>query len=458
MNLNLYPQPKETLLGTACAIRNRELSCRATVERCLQQIDTHEDAIQAWVTIDRERALAKADALDQELSQTGPRSVLHGIPIGIKDIIDVESFVTGCGSTRMSAAPPAIRDAEVVRRLVDAGAIVLGKTVTTAFAFFDPPKTKNPWNQKHTPGGSSSGSAAAVATGMCLAALGTQTGGSIIRPAAFCGIVGVKPRFKAVSRAGIFPFAPSLDHVGPMTRTVSDAAAILKILQREDCGQSALSDQGSISPPMFCTLDIDYLKHVDEETRHAWHQMLDEFRQNGAHISRFKWPGFVLEEIWQRHRILMAAEIAADHQERLQQFPDDYPVNVRSLIEEGLKISAAQYLQCRQDQSRMRHAFADGIRNGSPREGSSPPACLLFPAAPGPAPDCTTTGNPRMNSPFSYLGNLSITVPLGISSSGLPLGVQFVSTGLDEVVWEGARWAENLFSRGDYQRRTFTSI
>ena len=198
---------------------------------CLAQVDEWEPKVHAWVVLDRDRALDQARALDEELKNGNDRGPLHGIPIGIKDIIDVAGLPTACGAKRW-ADRTAERDASVVANLRAAGAIVMGKTVTTPYAWIDPPITRNPWNLDRTPGGSSSGSAAAVACGMCYGAIGTQTGGSITRPASFCGVAGMKPS-KLISDSSVFdgvkPFAPSLDHVGPIARIVDD----LRILRRE---------------------------------------------------------------------------------------------------------------------------------------------------------------------------------------------------------------------------------
>jgi aspartyl-tRNA(Asn)/glutamyl-tRNA(Gln) amidotransferase subunit A len=173
-------------------LRAGELTSSELTQRCLNVIDKLEPQIHAWVCVDRDRALASAKQLDAELAQGKSRGPLHGIPIGVKDIVDVAGLPTRAGSPLTSDKPVA-KDAAIVTRLRDAGAVILGKTVTTEYASFDPPPTRNPWNLKHTPGGSSSGSAAAVAAGMCLATIGTQTGGSIIRPASYCGVYGFKP-------------------------------------------------------------------------------------------------------------------------------------------------------------------------------------------------------------------------------------------------------------------------
>lgn len=459
--LNLSPAADETLLAAAAAIRGGKRTCVEVLEHCLRQIDIWEPQVKAWVQLDRAGSLEQAQRLDEEAREGHFRGPLHGIPIGIKDIIDVAGFVTGCGSTALSQRPPAEFDAVVVRKLRRAGAIILGKTVTTAYAYFDPPVTRNPWNLQHTPGGSSSGSAAAVATGMCLGALGTQTGGSIIRPAAFCGVVGYKPKRKQVNRTGVFPFASSLDHVGPMARTVADVATIYNSICRVDDRLEELAEitRPSDRIPCFGILDIDFLSHIDEPARQAWNQTLDRLSAAGADIVTVNWPEFDLEEIWRRHRVLMATEIASAHEDRLRSHPEDYPPHVRSLIEEGLKVSAAEYVRCRRHQHLLRHSVQELQRLANPdtdeTDGSDADLiryenaawevdALLFPSAPGAAPDTSSTGNPKMNSPWTFTGQAALTMPMGLSPDGLPLGLQLISCSFgEEDLIDAATWCEH---------------
>lgn len=461
--MQLFPAPEDTLTGTAQAIREGRLTCTDAVKRCLRQIDEWEPKVKAWVKLNKVAALAEAKMLDREAKKGEFRGPLHGIPLGIKDIIDVAGYVTGCGSKKLSQGDPATADAAVVRKLRQAGAIILGKTVTTPFAFFDPPPTSNPWNLEHTPGGSSSGSAAAVATGMCLGAVGTQTGGSIVRPAAFCGIVGYKPPRKAVSRRGVYPFAPSLDHVGPMARTVTDAALLFNCMTSMEKRLLDLDGITEVAPfaPKLGVLSADFLAHAEPEMQHAWAAALKQLRSAGAEIVEVTWPGFDLEEIWRRHRVLMAVEIAADHEARIREFPKDYSPHVAALIEEGLKVSGAEYLRCRRHQARLRQSIIDWhlalnedieeIDFGPESEGLRAVAswgAILCPSAPGPAPDRSTTGNPRMNSPWSYLGLASITVPMCLASNGLPMGMQLVSASYtEEDMIQDAAWCEHVFQQ-----------
>src|SRR4030043_95535 len=222
-----------TLSEMITKIRRRKLSPVKLLESLLQRIDSLEPSLQAWVTIDRQSILQEAHRRQNEIARGGIRGPLHGIPIGVKDIYYTAGVKTTGGSKIMADFIPD-HDATAVERLKKAGAIILGKTATTEFAFADPAPTRNPWNLKHTPGGSSSGSAAAVSALMCPAALGSQTGGSVLRPAAYCGVVGLKPTYGRISRYGVFPLGWTLDHVGVLTRSVKDAAILLGILAGYD--------------------------------------------------------------------------------------------------------------------------------------------------------------------------------------------------------------------------------
>src|SRR5438067_176299 len=218
-----------TIHAAADAIRHGRTTPLELLDACLAHIDRYEPRVRAWVFVAREQANETAARLTEELRRGCWRGPLHGIPIAVKDIFDVFDWPTAAGS-KLWANSIARQDADVVRQLRQAGCVFLGKTVTTQYASFDPPVTKNPWNLSRTPGGSSSGSAAAVATGMCLGALGSQTGGSITRPASYCGVAGCKPSYGYVSCTGVVPLAPSMDHPGPIAGCVQDLAIMLRAM------------------------------------------------------------------------------------------------------------------------------------------------------------------------------------------------------------------------------------
>src|SRR5262245_7435061 len=231
-----------TIHAAAEQIRQGRLSPVDLLEPCLERIERHEGRVRAWVLVDAEGAREQARKCAREVEAGGWRGPLHGIPLGIKDIFDVFDWPTAAGS-RLWAQSVARRDATVVHRLRQAGAVFVGKTVTTPFASFDPPVTRNPWDLQRTPGGSSSGSAAAVACGMCLGALGSQTGGSITRPASYCGVAGCKPSYGRVSADGVVPLAPSMDHPGPIALCVKDLALLLQTVAGPDPRDATCADR-----------------------------------------------------------------------------------------------------------------------------------------------------------------------------------------------------------------------
>src|SRR5438067_2580937 len=247
-----------TLHAAAEDIRTGRRTSVDLLEECLANIDRLENRVKAWVFVDRDGARAEAERLTRELKQGHYRGPLHGMPLGIKDIFDVFDWPTAAGS-RLWKDSIARQDSTCVRRWRDAGAVFVGKTVTTQYASFDPPPTRNPWKLDHTPGGSSSGSAAAVACGMCLGAIASQTGGSITRPASYCGVAGCKPTYGRVSCHGVVPLAPSMDHPGPIALCVRDLALLLQVLAGADpldpsCSQRPVPDyaavlQGTPPPP-----------------------------------------------------------------------------------------------------------------------------------------------------------------------------------------------------------------
>ena len=412
--MKLYPDHSETVVGMTAAMQAGSTTSIELVERCLSRIDEQEAELHAWVSVDRSDAMTVSADRDRERTAGKIRGPLHGIPIGIKDIIDVAGMVTGAGSRLMSQQPPADRDAELVALLRDSGAVILGKTVTTQFACFDPPPTRNPWNVAHTPGGSSSGSAAAVAAGMCPAAIGSQTGGSITRPAAFCGVFGCKPTFGTVSVDGVVPIARSLDHPGPIARSVEDLAVVLSVLQREP-NRKVESTRFDHVPPRVGRLRGFFEDLVDPGFKSAIDRTLDTLMTAGVLVYDIDVPaGF--GDLLASHRLIMAAGAAAWHQKRFAEHRDDYSPCVASLIEEGLAVSATDFIQARNHQQlmteRMVALFAGHLD------------ALLTPATIGPAPDSTTTGNPSMNAPWSYTGLPTVSLPIALSDAGLPLAIQ----------------------------------
>jgi aspartyl-tRNA(Asn)/glutamyl-tRNA(Gln) amidotransferase subunit A len=413
MEPTLTPPERGTLAGTASDIWFHRTSCRDRLDACLALIDVWEPRVQAWVYVNREGARRQADMLDAELAADQHRGPLHGIPVGIKDIIDVAGLPTACGSVRWKGRE-AREDAPLVARLRKAGAIIVGKTVTTPYAWIDPPPTRNPWKLDRTPGGSSSGSAAALACGMVLGALGSQTGGSITRPASFCGVCGLKPTHGRLPVRGILPFATSLDHPGPMARTINDLSILWQALAGPDP-----RDRRPLAPDAPIRLGRlrgFFDERAEPSMREALEGATDAIRSVGLTVVERDLPA-PFESIHAEHRLIMAAEAAGVHEDWLREHPDDYPPRIRELIEEGLGIPAARYARARGRQQ----ALIDSI--GGLFEGID---ALVTPAAIGPAPGPDTTGDPMMNSPWSYTGLPTVNFPIGLSPDGLPLGIQLV--------------------------------
>jgi Asp-tRNA(Asn)/Glu-tRNA(Gln) amidotransferase A subunit family amidase len=443
------PDELETIAGTANALRAGQVTCRSVLERCLDRIEEWEPRVHAWVSLDRVGARLRAQELDEEARAGRWRGPLHGIPLGIKDIIDMAGLPTGAGS-RLMAQTVAAGDATIVRKLRDAGANLMGKTVTTQFACFDPPPTRNPWNLEHTPGGSSSGSAAAVASGMCLGAIGSQTGGSITRPATFCGVAGCKPSYGGVSLAGIVPLAPSFDHPGPIARSVGDLALLLDAIAGHDpadphSGTVSLSPLNwfPAAPPSAANPRLARLRGFFETSatpamRVAFDAALDRFRACGATVIEAGWPQ-CFADVHRLHRLIFEFELASSHRTRFQQHRDDYLPGLASLVEEGLTISEAAYRDAKQHQ-------ATAWEEAETIFGDADVA--VCPAALGPAPDLSTTGDPAFNSPWSYTGLPTVSMPIGFAPDGLPLGIQLVGRRFDEPrLFQAGIWCEQNLMR-----------
>jgi Asp-tRNA(Asn)/Glu-tRNA(Gln) amidotransferase A subunit family amidase len=433
-----------TIHAAAQDIRRGRLSPVDLVQSCLERIDRHEERVRAWVLIDREGALARAAKCAVEIQRGHWRGPLHGIPIGIKDIFDVFDWPTAAGS-RLWKNSVARQDAVVVRRLRQAGAVFVGKTVTTQYASFDPPTTRNPWNLARTPGGSSSGSAAALACGMCLGALGSQTGGSITRPASYCGVAGCKPTFGRVSCAGVVPLAPSMDHPGPLARCVRDLALLLRVIADPgvptNAGEFSQDWVAALDNPRFArpwTPRLGRLRGLFESraepaVAEMMRQVGDRLEKAGAKIVETAAPA-AFAEVLPRHRTVMAVEAAAFHQERLRRHPDDYDPRIRGLLEEGLNCPAPEYARCKEHQQQLRIEMERCFDDVD---------ALLTPATIGPAPDAGSTGDPAFNSPWSYTGFPTISFPVGRSPDGLPLAIQLVGRSWSEPqLFPVAAWCE----------------
>ena len=402
--MELFPPSEETIVGASAELRPGRRSCRDLLEACLDRIDAREAEVRAWVIIDREGARRQADRLDADRRGDRPIGPLSGIPVGIKDIIDVLGLPTAFGVPEATGRT-ADDDAPIVADLRRRGAVILGKTVSTPYAWVDPPTTRNPWNPGRTPGGSSSGSAAATACGMCLGALGSQTGGSITRPASYCGVSGFKPTFGSRSLSGVLPLAPSLDHPGPIARTVGDLALLADV-----------RPGGMASPPTIGRLRGFFEDHAEPAMRSAMDRAMATLAEAGATVVELPLPGD-FGEFAGHHYSLMAAEAAAFHRLDRERNPDRFPPRIARLIDDGLALSAVDYLAARRYRDRLREDLLDRLPGVD---------AFATPAAPGAAPGLETTGDPRFNSPWSLAGFPTVALPMALDPEGMPLGLQLV--------------------------------
>jgi aspartyl-tRNA(Asn)/glutamyl-tRNA(Gln) amidotransferase subunit A len=325
---------------------------------------------------------------------------------------------------------PAAADAPLAAALRRAGAIILGKTVTVEFACFDPPLTRNPWNLAHTPGGSSSGSAAALAMGMCLGALGTQTGGSLVRPSTYCGVATCKPTFGKLSTEGVLPVSTSVDHPGPMARKVGDLALLLDCL----LGVAAPRPLRTWGPPRLGVLEKFVLEEADDTVRRATQSALAKLTNAGAAIEPLAVPQ-IFADVMKMHRRIMAAEAAAFHRERFAAHRDQYGPMIASLLEEGLAVTAVDYVAAKAWHREFRRQAA-GLLDGLD--------VLIMPSTQSTAPaTLATTGTPHFQAPWSLARLPVVSVPCGVAADGMPAGLQLVGRMDDEAkLLRIAAWCE----------------
>jgi len=409
-----------TIASAAAAMRSGELTPVDLLEQCFARVDQLEERVRAWVFVDRERAHEHAVRATEEMKRHIYRGPLHGIPVGVKDLFDVFDWPTAAGSKRW-ASSYARQDCPAVARLRDAGAVLMGKTVTVAYAAFDPPVTKNPWNSNRTPGGSSSGSAAAAACGMCLGALGSQTGGSITRPASYCGVYGFKPTFGRVSLDGVVPFAPSFDHAGVIASSVLDLAFLLQPLAWTGDGPPPGDLGDTLRRPIRKSLGLPggfFNDQVEPEMAAAFNRLVLTLRSKGWTIGPQPLPASVAE-IPANHRRIMAVEAFAFHGERWKRYPEDYPPKLTDLLCEGRDSSATDLLFAKRHQKALRKEIDEHFPSAI--------EAYLAPATQGPPPDPSTTGTPLFQAPWSYMGLPTISLPFAWTEAGLPLCVQLAA-------------------------------
>jgi Asp-tRNA(Asn)/Glu-tRNA(Gln) amidotransferase A subunit family amidase len=381
--------------------------------------------VQAWAFLDPDHALAQARAADELRLSGRPTGPLHGVPVGIKDIIDTGDMPTENGSVLHAGRTPS-RDATVVAWLRGAGAVIMGKTVTTEFATRSPGKTRNPHNPEHTPGGSSSGSAAAVAAGMVPLALGSQTTGSTIRPASYCGVYGLKPTHGLIPRHGMFRLSRTLDHVGLFARTIDDVALLAAQLAGHDERDPDTRPRARVPfvevaneepplPPMFAFVKTPHWDLTDGDTKAAFAELVEHLGDRVEEVELF--PSAV--EAWQWQDQVMGAEIAVNLEREWRTGRDRLSPALRARIEGGRSVLAHEYVRALARIQPVHESFLELFEQRYD--------AILTPAATGTAPKgLESTGNPVFCALWTYCGMPALSVPLMQGSNGLPLGVQLV--------------------------------
>ena len=421
-------------------IREGTLSSEDLVKACLERIRELEPKVEAWTFLDEEHALGQARAAD-ELRRSGQAvGPLCGVPVGLKDIIDTADMPTENGTVLHAGRTPR-NDAAVVARLRAAGAVILGKTVTTECAYFTPGKTRNPHNPDHTPGGSSSGSAAAVAAGMVPLALGSQTNGSVIRPAAFCGAYGFKPTHGLIPRTGILKLSHTLDHVGVFARTLEDIALAAEELAGYDEGDPdtrprarvpfrAVAAEEPPIPPVIAFVKTPMWEHAEPETREAFAELVEALGDRVEEVELF--PSAT--EAWDWHKTVMEAEMAANLEREWLSGREKLSEKLRALIERGREVRAVDYQRALARIAPVQESFEELFTQRFD--------AILTPAAPGTAPKgLDSTGDPSFCTLWTLVGLPAVSMPLLQGANGLPLGVQLVGRRhFDARLLRTARW------------------
>jgi len=424
------------------------LSSEELVQACLERIREIEPRLQAWAFRDEQYALAQARAADDLKRQGLPIGPLHGVPVGVKDIFDTADMPTEYGSVLYAGRTPS-RDAAAVAMLRAAGAVIIGKTVTTEFATQAPGKTRNPHDPERTPGGSSSGSAAAVAAGMVPLALGSQTNGSVIRPAAFCGVLGFKPTHGLIPRHGMLTLSRTLDQVGVFARTVHDLALLAGQLVGYDERDPDTRPRARIPfaevaaeepplPPMFAFVKTPHWERADEETKEAFGELIEHLGDRVEEVELF--PSAA--EAWQWHETIMEAEMAANLEREWKEGRDRLSDSLRAQLERGREVRAVDYQRA---VARIRPIHESFVELFEQRYDA-----ILTPAAPGTAPkDLASTGDPSFCTLWTLCGMPAVSLPLLQGTNGLPLGVQLVGPrDGDARLLRTARWLAAAVAAG----------
>ena len=427
----------QPLLSLVNALRSGELGLQAYIDQLEQRFLTAEPAIQAFVSEPRRFARLRRDAetLEARFPQPLQRPPLFGVPIGVKDIFRIDGMLTRAGSELPTEVFQG-REARSVTLLKDAGALIMGKTVTTEFAYFSPGPTRTPHDLARTPGGSSSGSAAAVSAGLCPIATGSQTIGSIIRPAAFCGVVGFKPSYDRISRSGVVPLSPSLDHVGVFARDVAGVDLAASLLCPD--WQLAVVEQR----PVLGVPEGPYLNRASDMARKHFDGLCNTLEAAGCPLKRVR----LLEdfaEIEARHNLIVAAEAAQVHADWFAQFGPLYHRETVELIERGRTVSVGQLAEALTGRRRLRRQITTTMDEYGIDLWVSPPAPSTAPVG------LESTGDPIMNLPWTHSGLPTVNLMAGRGEDGMPMGLQVTGRWYeDETLLEWAAELEPIVASG----------
>jgi len=433
------PLSNLTAVNIVQSLKKGEFTCEELVKNYIDHINKYEKNIEAWEFFDETLILKQAKKLDQDHQSGKVHGDLHGVPVGIKDIFDTENMPTSDG-TEIHKENPSWNDCTVVSKLKQAGAIIMGKTVTTELAYYSPGKTKNPHDPTRTPGGSSSGSAAAVASHMVPLAIGSQTNGSVIRPASYCGVVGYKPTKGLISRHLVLQISRALDQIGVFSNTLEDAALISEQLfgydkQDPDTSLSAkpkLLDATKQKPPLepiFAYIKLPFMDELDEDAKKGFEEIKDELK---GKIDEIELPeGFVDIPEW--HKVIMESDMARSFSAEYTKSKHKLSNNIIEAIERGMKYTAVEYNNALSKIDAANIYFKQFFYDYD---------AILTPSASGEAPKgLKSTGNPIFCTIWTFCGMPCISLPLLQGNNGLPIGVQLVSSLFDdERLFRNASW------------------
>ena len=432
---------KLTITELAHQLREGQISSVDACSQYIERIEKFEKDVKAWAHFSKKLLLEKALDADVYRKSGKPLGALHGLPIAVKDIIGTIDMPTECGTTirkKMSSS----QESEVVNLLKIEGAIVMGKTETTELAYFHPGKTTNPHDYTRTPGGSSSGSAAAVAAHMAPLSIGSQTNGSIIRPASYCGVVGYKPSYGLISRSGVLRQSDKLDHIGVFGKTVEDVALLAKVLIKKDLYDVStiyysteeminVCKKGPIFEPKFIFYKTKNWKNIDKESQKSFELLIKTFKKN---IEVFDTPSY-FDDIPRYHKVIHETDMANNFQKYYKKSKKKLSKEMISAIERGLKYSAKEYADAIDFMKQSYKSYSDVFAD---YHG------VLTPATTGVAPKgLKSTGSPEFCTVWTYMGLPTISLPLLTGANNLPLGVQLIGDKLDDLRFLGvANWLE----------------